>query len=885
LVAVAAGTGLASEGLSGLQAGAGAELPSQKLLSAVPASASETLLNEQGQVNVGKLLTVTSEAGGKAIAKGYYATTNVSGDVSETVPVPMGTDDPVNLTSVQKLNMDGQSIVYDVNNSGSDVQSLIASGGQYNDQLPVTVVLEVLVNGERIDPNSVSTVTGDIELLYHMKNHTNRVQTVTYKDAPGATQSTETNVPVPMSADFAATFATGWADISAPWANTGFSTGQEITGSQAMLPDAANSYDPGTTFKITARAQGATIPKAVINVVPADSSGLNATVASAEAKGGSAANKLLGGEAIPLLSKVQQALGTATGEVANVLTNDVNPILDKVATLQQNPKEINAKIEGYVADAKDGIGAIFGVNALFASLFTEADKLKPWLSEKSEKNLGKMITKIETLKKESGGDLKTLNEILGVITQYGGDLNQTVDDAIKEIFPGKTDTFPLYSMVYVELRKTCVATDNCMRFAWPPHEPSLLKAFNQQFVTSTKTKTPPFNGYSVIPDGVTLNPPIEFASDGPWTYDCLSTPTIPCGTYLGGVKVKDAIDNLAINRIDGTCTDLDHTGRTTFQNWWNSPQTGADKKTTKLGKEWWALAKTYAEEKHGLPLSKKYLYQHGTILAKMNAFENEMKKPIAPPFPQQAECDHAAAGIVRNLDALLESAQRVGNDVTEILPEVEILLKAVGPAVETMKELQSEIPVLRKLLFNPCSATSIEDDLSQCGLTKQMALVEEANRAAQVATDAELDHLQQTLEPVIDGLLVTWNKVVGAALPIEKLGNEIPGLISQIAYGDVGSLVGTAENMEDLALKLTNAGNKAVAINAAMDKRFHQGDGFPYGAAEGESVVTNAQYNFTTAPSGTKQQPVGSMLGFAILLLILGGGLGTWLHMRNAAAV
>ena len=223
--------------------------------------------------------------------------------------------------------------------------------------------------------------------------------------------------------------------------------------------------------------------------------------------------------------------------------------------------------------------------------------------------------------------------------------------------------------------------------------------------------------------------------------------------------------------------------------------------------------------------------------------------------------------------------------IAPILQFAEDLINEIGPVVNLLEQVRDEIPVLRKLLDNPCGATDITDNLSGCGLEQQMALVAQANETTNDLIHDEIDHLQATLEPVIDDVLATWNKVVDAAQPIKQLGARIPGLINELAYGDLGSIIGTAESLEELAVKLTNAGNKGTAINAAIEKRFLNGAGYPYGPAQGEGVITSAQYKFTLDPSGTSDAPNGVKLGFAVLLLLIGAGGGTALYMRNQRAV
>ncbi len=708
-------------------------------------------------VIVGKAVAISTDAAGTTTSQGLYTATNVSGTGSAKVTVPMGPNKPVDLSSFSWLQKQNGSVVYDVQNSGDQVKQLIASGGQFKGQFPVTFSVELLVNGKRVDPKTATSITGDVELTYNFKNHTNEVTPLTYRDANGNQATINANVAIPFSIALDTTLGSGWANVTAPWANNGFSMGEIVTGGTTMMPSALNDWNPNAKLTIKAKAQNAKLSSVNIVLIPMST---KAAVTSGLSKGAGAGTKLtqvLEGTGIPLLLEVQGAMGKASGDIAALLKQKVNPILELLSKLSLDPNKANAAVKKGGAVIA-GLGDILlGVNAATEGVGAKLSNVLASLSSPdTQKSLDAFVDKLDGL---------------------GTNLDLAV-----EYLP-------------------------------------ILDAYLQKAAKVLSTQVPEIAVSFVCPGGA------------------------------DSCTVGEAIDAGLVQKLSSTCS------------------VGAATNTLWSGPAYLAA------------LNKGIAASSGDQKTNLTKLRDLLVAQAAAGIP--GGCTAAANAMEAAVAGLFGSLGEVGDDLNLLLPLLTTLDKGINDTAAGLKKLSAALPRINAALDRPCGARSVFDNLSDCGMIQLLNLVSNANGAASKQLEQRVTNIVTEIEPMITKLFGIANTLGKAALPLERQLNELPAVINQLAYGNVGQLVTGTEGLAGLAEKLTNAASQQVAVNTAIDTKFNAGVGFPYGAASGGGAATTAVYTYKVAAAKVGIASLAVTAGFAIILLLLCGAAAIWLHLRR----
>lgn len=756
VVAVAAGmgAGVAAQpaGIDGL--GVNAALASRAQLA--PGAATE---GGAGQVIVGKAVAISADPAGKALAKGLYTATNVAGSVSEKVKVPVGTTRPADISSISPLTTEGDSIVYDLNNSGDEVQTLVASGGQFKGELPVTLTVDLKVNGKQVDPTAATSITGDVELTYNFQNNTNRVEAIAYKDSKGRERVKNMNIAVPFNLSFDATFAKGWAQLAAPWANSGFSSGQLVTGSSLMMPSPLNGGNPNGQLKITGVAEDAVLPAANILVTPTSINGSVTSVLGKVASEGSKVDQLLAGKALPLLIQVQDEIGAASGTVAGLLETKINPILNLLSKLRLDPAKANALVEKGGADVAALGDVLLGANAATSDAAARVAELSASITS------GKSQAQIEAV-------------IAGI------------DKADSEF----ATVLPLLAKAAAGLAKV-----------------NDVLAYK---ITGAKA-------YLICPKGM-----------------------VPC-------TVADVLKDNETGRLPTTCTTAAATNTL-----WADPQYAA------------ALDQAIAYER-----------KKPGVQSDLTQLKSLLSQQMAGPMP--AGCVAAANGMGATLNGLVGSLGQVGATINDLLPLLRRINADLDSARAGLVELVAKMPEINRALDNACGATSVFDNLSNCGIVQALRLAAQADADASEELNERVLRIVKAIQPAIDKLFGIANTLGAAAMPLKDKIDQLPALLTQLAYGNVGGFVEDVVGLDQLAEKLSTSSSEAEAASKAIDASFQSGAGFPYGSATGANAQTMAVYEFKLAAAKPAGASVGAAGALALVLMIIGAGAAVWLGQRR----
>ncbi len=386
----------------------------------------ETNLN----IDVGKSLTVTTDASGKIQTNSFNVSTNVSGQGSGTINVPVGPNKARDVTSFAPLNVQDEAIVYDLDNQTSQVQNRIASMGQYSAQMPISMTTRITENGKSVDPNTATSLTGKIEVEWEFKNHTTSNEQISYRGPDGATVTESVAVSVPFGVGISGTFGKGWANVAAPWANTGFAVGQVISGSVTLK-------ESSVIAKLTGLASDAQLPNLSIKATPTDSTNATSALYSKGADIGAKVDDLLRGKAVPLLVKLQDDLGKASTGVAAFLDKNVNPILDLTAKLKIDPVAADKKIAGLVNQLGDASDKLFLLNGMTESgTGMIASRVAAATSPASQKQIYKLVSKLGNAKTVLDEAIKLVPQIQAKITELATGLSTPLTGSQQAVCPG-----------------------------------------------------------------------------------------------------------------------------------------------------------------------------------------------------------------------------------------------------------------------------------------------------------------------------------------------------------------------------------------------------------------------------------------------------------------
>jgi len=304
--------------------------PSRKpnLLNSRPTKPNATGLN----VTVGRAVVVSSQADGSSAGlTALISKTQVSGDGSRVIEVPMATANPSNSDSFSSLTVHDDSVVYDVANTAPTVQTFNAGNSSYDGDLPVSVTVRTWVDDEEIAPTDMINVTGNVRIEYAFKNLTGVKTPLTFKNARGKSVTEYQKIPVPFGGSFSMTLPPSFADVNAPWATGAMSpSGLVMSGSVNLLGPIPVIGGSELTLSMTARAEKATLPAATYQAVPV---ALSTTEADLALQGGPVATELaqIGANGVKLaddeLLKYHALFTKYVAEAENINDTYVRPIL------------------------------------------------------------------------------------------------------------------------------------------------------------------------------------------------------------------------------------------------------------------------------------------------------------------------------------------------------------------------------------------------------------------------------------------------------------------------------------------------------------------------------------------------------------------------------
>lgn len=380
----------------------GGKLPAKdpndpNLINQNPGSVYKSGLN----ITVAKSVLVAAEASGNPKMSVLLANTQASGDGSATVKVPVGTQKAKNSSGFNAPVMEGDDIVYNVQNSGNTQQTFGASNGSYDGKLPVKVQVQTWVNGTEINPADMVNVSGNVRMTYSFTNMTAEMTRISFKGPDGSLITQEKEIPVPFGGAFIVTLPQQFADVNAPWAEGGVSpAGTTLSGTIMMIPPLGKLTQSVT---IEARADGASLPGASFQALPITltDNGIGKTAYGALPLAGGITNVATAAGAFGKADIIKlQALVMKYGAVAAGISNNyVKPVIQ--AFQDGAIDEAVAKGEEQLVQLDQGAQAIGQLLPEATMVIKLVDEAVDYAVPLFENNIGNINKLIDLLSKAS----------------------------------------------------------------------------------------------------------------------------------------------------------------------------------------------------------------------------------------------------------------------------------------------------------------------------------------------------------------------------------------------------------------------------------------------------------------------------------------------------
>ncbi|MFT6563706.1 MAG: hypothetical protein ACJAY5_000439 [Actinomycetes bacterium] len=749
-------TGLPSDIPTSLPTGIPTALPPITTPDRAPKPADDQPFTENDlNVDVGKTLTINADASGEILANSFNVSTNVSGQGTGTIKVPVGPNNPRDVSSFARLEVENNAIVYDVSNEMPEVQNLAASVGQYSGDMPISVTTRMTQNGQSVDPNSAKLLTGNIEVEWEFTNKTTSNEQISYRGPGGATVTEVSPVSIPFGVGLSATFGSGWADVSAPWGSTGFATGQVVAG-------AVQLKDSSVVATLSGVADNAKWPQVKIKATPKDSTNATSGLVSKAAGIGTEVDDFLEGTGVPLLVKLQALLGEASTGIAGFLSKNVDPLLETTAQLSTNPKKAEKEIAALQVTMDQVSDTLFMLNEVTAGATRfVASKVADATSPTAQSNLQNFL---DTL---NNGD-ELLQLALAVLPTIETDLSAAITGLAKEITGITAD------VICPKGQKPCTGTD-------------IIDA-----------------------DILDLLPTTCVAGDQTRTY--LKENKAP---------VKEALD-AAITNLSG------------------------DESAANLTKL------------QGLLVGQEMATWDVTT------------------------CTAAAKNVASAGKILISDLAELSADIKELTPLLEDVDTGLKDVQKSLENLLAKMPAINYALDHDCSPAVISN-ISECGLVQAMEISAASDAVAKEKAKNDIGLIISELREPMRQIFAVANDIGRASIPLERMLDDLPNVINKLGNGPFGAITGEVEGIAGMASRLTTSASKTVAINNAVDQKFHSGQAFPYGSATGAQAATSATYALTLEAPGKPSVSRGVAAAFAGVLLIIMMGLSIWLSRRASA--
>jgi len=141
-------------------------------------------------------IIVSLEADGTPINVRLVDTLRVIGEGDVTVTDTMPTEDFRVLSGFTSPEVGDGQVTYTIEDLQGEAEFISASTPDVQPQ--VSMLMTYYLDGERVEPEDIVGATGQVQIMFDVRNNTGEVQELTYRDADGVQQPFTEEVPIPM---------------------------------------------------------------------------------------------------------------------------------------------------------------------------------------------------------------------------------------------------------------------------------------------------------------------------------------------------------------------------------------------------------------------------------------------------------------------------------------------------------------------------------------------------------------------------------------------------------------------------------------------------------------------------------------------------------------
>ena len=225
-----------------------------------------------GDVEVSNTETVKvyTDASGNVTSKRIYEQLAFTGTGTVDVSNPIETDGLRNLDGFGGFDVeDGeQQVTVEV-----DGDERMRSVSNFEGDLPLEVRVTYTLDGEVVDPSDVVGATGQLEVLYTVRNITATPQEVTFDDGRGGTVTKTVDVPIPIVGSVTTTLPSSFTEVSSKQANMAGDGkgGTKLSFTLTLFPPIGSDT---AEFGYSARIGDGVVPRTEITALPVNPLGV-----------------------------------------------------------------------------------------------------------------------------------------------------------------------------------------------------------------------------------------------------------------------------------------------------------------------------------------------------------------------------------------------------------------------------------------------------------------------------------------------------------------------------------------------------------------------------------------------------------------------------------
>ena len=229
-------------------------------MAAAPAVAAD---GDVDVVNTETVQVYTSPTG-EIETKRVYEQLILTGTGSVDLTNPISTDGLRNLEGFDGVDVQGGNQVTQMSVDGEEH---LRSVSNFNGDLPLDVSVTYKLDGETVEPGDVVGESGELEVLYTVRNITGQPQEVSFPDGQGGTVTKTVDVPVPMVGSLTTVTPESFTNVRSDQANMAGDGkgGTKLSFTMTLFPPIGSDT---AEFGYTADVVDGVVPRSDISALP-----------------------------------------------------------------------------------------------------------------------------------------------------------------------------------------------------------------------------------------------------------------------------------------------------------------------------------------------------------------------------------------------------------------------------------------------------------------------------------------------------------------------------------------------------------------------------------------------------------------------------------------